>query len=197
MHTTWVHDYAWLSRRFFSASEVVNYLAGQEPWSWLLIMLKAWLGTCPATSKHLIIKLGKYPITVRIIKKRKEIFKADYTKAPLVRLSMHSLWQNISPILLQINRQIRNKQSLDAKLWLKIPVHGQTWILVTLLFPQWFLLLVARKTWTMEVQDARNIHPFKVINNFFFFFVFYSPSFKETLCSHDWPVEKKIASPER
>lgn len=60
-----------------------------------------------ATSKHLSLKLEKYPMTVRKIKKRKETIKADYTKAPLVWLSMHPLWQNISP--LHTHRQFTNK----------------------------------------------------------------------------------------
>lgn len=54
----------------------------------------------------------------------------------------------------------------------------------------WFLLLVVEKNLN-KVEDAQNIHPFKVMSNFLFFFVFYSPFFKETLCSQDWPVENK------
>lgn len=92
-------------------------------------MLKPWLGTwlsevhyvfntlqLHGTSKHLIIKLEKYPITVRKIKKRKETIKADYIKAPLVWLSAHPLWQNISSMLLHIRRQFISKQNLDVKL---------------------------------------------------------------------------------
>lgn len=71
---------AWLSRWFFSPSEFVNKLAGQEPWSWLLIMLKPWLGTWLSEVHYvfntlllhsymqlvnIIIKLEKYPITVK------------------------------------------------------------------------------------------------------------------------------------
>lgn len=37
--------HAWLRRWFFRPSEVVNKLAGQKPWTWLLILLKSWLGT--------------------------------------------------------------------------------------------------------------------------------------------------------
>lgn len=81
---------------FFSPSEDVNKLAGQELWSWLLIIPKPWLGTWLSEvhyvfntlllhgymqlEKHLIIKLEKYPLTVRKIKKRKETIKADYTR---------------------------------------------------------------------------------------------------------------------
>lgn len=69
-----------------------------------------------ATSKHPILKLEKYPITVRKIKKRRETIKADYTKAPLVWLSMHPLWQNISSMPLHIHREFIKKENLNVKL---------------------------------------------------------------------------------
>lgn len=41
----------------------------------------------------------------------------------------------------------------------------------------WFLLLIVEKNLN-KVEDAQNIHPFKVMSNFLFFFCIFQPIFQ-------------------
>lgn len=84
-------------------------------------------------------------------------------------------------------------KNLNVKLWLKIPVHGQTWILVTLLFPQcvfFFFACCYEDTW---LSRRRKIHRiFTYLRWSVYFCVFHRPPFKKTLCSHNWSGGKKV-----